>query len=369
MKPPLVSICMPHLDSRRFIEERIETILRQTLEDWELIIVDSGSDDGSREILERSAAREPRIRLSQAPRDGIYPSLNRALEQCRGDFVYIATSDDTMKPHCLERMVDALEKNPDCGICHCCLEIIDENGTPARGDDAWDNWTMQQFFGDWTHIAHVRQAPHDGLLHFYCGTVYTSLTQLLLRRRVFKQLGVFRTDCGSRADFEWGMRVGFSENVVHVPEKLATWRRHAGQATRPNDLRIATTTGEFHRMVRMAIKALRSRNPDLAEELRKSTLNHFWLVNEFSARQRSKGSALAKFGSSAAFSVAHPFFSAEWLFTKLVLRRKMTGEFRDAFQNELDRLGYRDLIRSLDHDDPGPDAKGNPRQLTAYLRT
>jgi glycosyltransferase involved in cell wall biosynthesis len=349
MKPPLVSVCMPHLNRRPFIEERIETVLRQTCEDWELIIIDSGSDDGSREILERYVTQEPRIRLSQAPRDGIYTNLNRALEVCRGDFIYIAPSDDTMTPHCLERMVDAMQQNPDCGICHCCLEIIDENGVPASGDDAWENWPMQQFFGDWADIAHVRQAPHDGLLHFYCGNVYTSLTQLLVRRRVFHQLGVFRTDCGSRADCEWGMRVGLNENVVHVPEKLATWRRHAEQATRPDDLRLATATGEFHRMVRMAIKSLRSRNPNLAKELRKSTLNYFLLVREFSARQQSNGSVLEKLGAFAAFSVAHPVFSAKWLFTKLVLRRKMTGEFKDALQNEFTRLGIPDLVRSLDH--------------------
>src|SRR2546425_9157663 len=88
---PLISICMPHLNSQPFTEERLQTILDQTLHDWELIIIDSNSDDGSREILESCASRDQRIRLMQGPRDGIYTSLNRALELCTGEYVYIAT--------------------------------------------------------------------------------------------------------------------------------------------------------------------------------------------------------------------------------------------------------------------------------------
>ena len=77
---PIVSICMPHLNSRPFTEERIDTILEQTFHNWQLIVVDSNSDDGSLEILTKYAVVEPRIQISYAPRDGIYSNLNRALE-------------------------------------------------------------------------------------------------------------------------------------------------------------------------------------------------------------------------------------------------------------------------------------------------
>src|SRR5438132_5350203 len=93
---PLISICMPHLNSQPFTEERMQTILNQTIRDWELIVVDSDSNDGSREILENCASSDPRIRLIQGPRDGIYTNLNRALKLSKGEYVYIAMSDDTM---------------------------------------------------------------------------------------------------------------------------------------------------------------------------------------------------------------------------------------------------------------------------------
>ncbi|MDB6147275.1 MAG: glycosyl transferase family 2, partial [Spartobacteria bacterium] len=165
---------MPHLNSRPFTKERMETILSQTLSDWELIIIDSKSDDGSRELLEQYAKEDSRIQITDGPRDGIYTNLNRALQLCSGEYVYVATSDDTMRPDCLERMVEALERNPDCGLCHCCLEIIDGNGAILNSDQAWENWQAQLYFDQWIHQYHVRKAPHDGLLHFGFYTVYSS---------------------------------------------------------------------------------------------------------------------------------------------------------------------------------------------------
>src|SRR5215468_3034222 len=105
MKPPIVSICMPHLNSRPFTEERLATILNQTFCDWELIIIDSDSNDGSRQILEKYAVNDLRIRLVQGPRDGIYTNLNRAIKLASGKYIYIAMSDDTMMEDCLEKMV------------------------------------------------------------------------------------------------------------------------------------------------------------------------------------------------------------------------------------------------------------------------
>lgn len=350
---PVVSICMPHLNSWPFTQERIETILAQTYHNWELIIVDSNSDDGSLELLESYTAQEPRIRLSQAPRDGIYSNLNRTLDKCQGDFIYIAMSDDTMKPECLDRMVNALQQNPDCGICHCRLEIIDENGSPKRDDNEWESLLTQQLFGDWVRTPHVRRAPHDGLLHFCSGTIYTSLTQLLVRKTVFKDIGIFRTDSGSHADFEWGMRVGLSEDVIYLPDKLASWRRHGRQATQSNAHHEVTARGEFRRLTKKAMKFLRTRNPRLAKALRGSSLNRFCLVSELAAQRQSSTSRLGKFCASVAFSMKHPLFSAKWIFTKLLLRQRITGEFQDAFQSELVRLGYRDLLRRIDYDYAG----------------
>ena len=348
MMSPVVSICLPNLNNRPYLEERLATIFAQTFSDWELIVYDNYSDDGAWELFETQARNDPRMRIAQAPREGMYANWNNCIRAARGKYVYIATSDDSMTPDCLERMVGILEQYPDCGICHCCLEIIDETGKPVDSPDAWENYVQQRYFGEWIHIDHMRRAPHDGLLHFGLYTIYTSLTQLLIRRRVFEQLGLFRTDCYSYADFEWGMRVGLNENVVHISRKLATWRRHNQQATQPNQLLRIRAQGEFHRLVGKALQSLQTRNPKLARALRRSDLNRYYLVSELGARRLISNSALVALCRVFIFAVKHPLFSLHWLFCKVVHRKSITGEFPETVRKEFARLGLTNLLCRLD---------------------
>ena len=104
---PKVSVCVPCLNSRPFIAERLETILCQTVEDWELIVCDSYSDDGTWEAL-REFAGDERISLHQVPRQGLYAGWNECLTRARGEYVYIAPVDDTCAPDFLEKMVGRL---------------------------------------------------------------------------------------------------------------------------------------------------------------------------------------------------------------------------------------------------------------------
>jgi glycosyltransferase involved in cell wall biosynthesis len=228
---PKVSICLPNLNTAKYLPERLDSILAQTFQDWECIVSDNFSTDGAWEIFQSYAARDSRFKLEQVPRSplGMYPNWNNCLRRATGEFVYIATSDDTMSPDCLEKMVSALEEHPECGLCQCALEIIDENSKLHAY--RWKEFAFGRFAPEWVETRHVRPAPVDGLLHCVLQTVYTSITQLLIRKRVFDNYGLFETQWGSVADFEWGMRVGFLESCVYVPEFLATWRKHPEQAT------------------------------------------------------------------------------------------------------------------------------------------
>jgi glycosyltransferase involved in cell wall biosynthesis len=344
---PAVSICLPNLNNRPYLEERLETIFAQTFPDWELIVYDNYSEDGAWEFFQGQARKDPRIRIAQAPRKGMYANWNNCIQAARGQYLYIATSDDTMTPDCLERMVEALERNSDCGLCHCSLEVIDENGRPVPPADAWENWEQQKYFGEWVHIPHVRRAPHDGLLHFGLSTIYTSITQLLIRRRVFEQLGLFRTDCQSYADFEWGMRVGLHENVVHIPQKLATWRRHSQQATQNSQILQMKARGELHRLTHEALRSLKKHNPQLAKVLRRSDLNRFYLASELGARRMLSDSIFSEIAKMMTFAAKHPLFSLRWLYCKVVLNKRVTSEFDIALRSELEKLGLPNLVYAL----------------------
>jgi glycosyltransferase involved in cell wall biosynthesis len=230
MTAPLVSVCLPNLNTLPFLKERIDTIQAQTYPAWELVVSDNHSDDGAWEFFQALAERDPRVRLAQAPRQGMYANWNRAIERASGEYVYIATSDDTMAPDCLEKLVSALDAHPDCDLAHCPLRTIDENGR-----DMPVAWARSPEFalssGPLIDRRHVRRAPFDGVLHLLGGSVYISITQLLVRRSLFDRIGMFESRWGSLGDFNWNMRAALVVNTVHVPDTWGGWRCHPSQAT------------------------------------------------------------------------------------------------------------------------------------------
>lgn len=230
MKDPRVSICLPNLNNRAYLEERIETIRSQTFPDWELVVCDNFSDDGAWEFFQELAQGDPRVRISQEPREGMYANWNNCLRLARGEFVYVATSDDTMADDCLEKLVEALDGNPDCGLAHCPMKVIDQHGAPGS-----DWWSVSSLFAKSSpglmDRRHKRIAPYDGVLCLLGDNVYSSVTQLLVRRSLYDKIGMYKADWGSLGDFHWNLRAGLATSAVHVPDTWGGWRMHPSQAT------------------------------------------------------------------------------------------------------------------------------------------
>ncbi len=245
MSQPLVSICLPNLNTRPFLEERMETILAQTLTDWELIVCDSHSDDGSWEFFQRFK-EDPRIQLHQVPRAGVYAGWNECLRRANAEYIYLATSDDTASPRALEKLVVPLEELPAISVAVCDYQAIDENGRP-RSSILED--PKSRFLGDWLQTPSIRNGKTEFLLHACFGTFWGSMTAVLFRKQLLSQVGYFRTDRGSQADVEWSLRASLASDVAFVPGKLATWRIRKGQAT--------TTAGYNRAFVRVILDSLR----------------------------------------------------------------------------------------------------------------
>lgn len=233
----MLSIILPTYNSIEFLEDRVDSIINQTLNDWECIVIDGESSDGSWEYLTRIAQIDSRFKLFQLPPKGVYNAWNEGVIRSSGDYIYFATSDDTMTNDCLMKMEKALEENIDCGLVHSGLLIIDETGKASQNMD-WEKFPPQKYLGELSEKYHKRLAPLSGIMYFTHQTVIHSFTQVLLRKRLFDEYGLFKEDIGVEADLEWGMRVCLVENIVHLPEKLATWRIHGKQATKLGTERI-----------------------------------------------------------------------------------------------------------------------------------
>jgi glycosyltransferase involved in cell wall biosynthesis len=233
MKEPLISVCLPVLNAGKFLDDRLESIFAQTLTNWELIVVDGFSDDGSWEKVVARCADDPRIHLCQQPRCGVYAAVNRAIEQSASEYVYIATADDTMEPRCLERLLELSRSQTKPCIAQCGLTLIDEFGNALPEEQQWPaNTEWHSEFGSQFSGPHVRTAPFDGAAVMLFGTLITSLTQALFPREAFLKLGAFPKQFGSAGDMAWEAVAGFFYDVCYTAEPLATWRYHEAQATR-----------------------------------------------------------------------------------------------------------------------------------------
>jgi hypothetical protein len=255
MNTPLVSVCLPNLNNRVYLDERVETILAQTYTNWELVVSDNYSDDGAWEFFEKLAAKDSRVLIEQAPRQGLYPNWNNCIQRARGEYVYIATSDDTMALDCLEKMVAALEDNPDCDLAHCPLVVIDQNGAP-HDVPKWPDCTAFAWGApDLVRQSHVRRAPYDGLLHLTGQSVYLSITELLIRRSLFSRIGGFESRWGSIGDLNWDMKAGLVANTIHVPDTWASFRVHPAQSTAAVKFASAEHFQKIQEMIEDAVAA------------------------------------------------------------------------------------------------------------------
>lgn len=128
----LVSVIIPSYNHEAYIEQTIRSIIAQTYDNIELLVIDDGSKNGTRAILEslkpQCEKRFKRVVFEYQQNQGVCKTQNRLIQISQGDYVYLIASDDLAKPEAIELEVDFLEKNPQYALVTGDNEIIDANG-------------------------------------------------------------------------------------------------------------------------------------------------------------------------------------------------------------------------------------------------
>lgn len=235
MQTPKVSILVPNLNNNKYLHERMTSIKAQNTQDYEIIIYDSYSNDGSWEYLKQYQS-DRRVHLFQGPAKGVYDAWNVLVRRATGQFVYIATSDDTMYPDFLGKTTDILLHNEDVDLCVTKLDIIDETSRIVNNN--WNINANSRFYKAYSSYSHKRNGTTEFFMHWLLGFPYISITSLLIRRSLYDKVGYYPTDAGTLGDKEWLMRSCLKTDIISVPEILATWRIRSKQASRSVKLEI-----------------------------------------------------------------------------------------------------------------------------------
>lgn len=229
---PLVSIVVPNYNYARYLNERMNSIFNQTLKDYEIILLDDASTDGSLDIL-KEYAKDPRVAslTVNATNTGLpFLQWKKGIDRARGKYIWIAESDDSCTPEFLATCVAELEKNPNAMIAFTGSNTIDENGNPGEMD--YDQWYGKKF------ISRLGNAKS------FDGERYVT-HNMAWRNYVYNASGtVFRRDAVSACDnldtcfnmrnagdwFFWTALMQHGE-VIEIYRKLNKFRRHTCSQT------------------------------------------------------------------------------------------------------------------------------------------
>jgi Glycosyl transferase family 2 len=211
MNEPVVSMVMVVCNVDRFLDKAIESILQQTFEEFEFIIVDYGSTDSTKDIVQAYALKDARVRMNEIPHCGLGDARNAACSLARGRYIGMMDADDVSLPDRLRLEVDFMEKNPKVGLLGAAVQWINAAGKPL----------------------YVGRVPtSDGELR-KAQAIQCSFWQptVLVRREAFLRAGGYRDAFAPAEDYDLWLRITEHYECANLEDVVLNYRMHPHQVS------------------------------------------------------------------------------------------------------------------------------------------
>ena len=198
--PPRLSVVMPARNAMPFVDEAVASILAQTHRDFEFVICDDNSSDGTLERLRDWAGRDPRIRLFTSEKfNGPARSANWAVSECGGELIARMDADDISHPERLARQLAVMERWPDASLVGALFDGIDAESRIIYRRD--------------------RSLLRRSSFKTPCGHGVA-----MFRRSAFERIGGYRPECDYWEDFDFIYRMASAGRVLYLPDRLLYYR-------------------------------------------------------------------------------------------------------------------------------------------------
>ena len=211
MSRPIVSVIIPTYNRRRLVQSAIRSVLCQTFTDYEVIVVDDGSTDGTTERLKKQFG--DRIHLLTTNNSGVSASRNKGIANSSGEFIALLDSDDIWHEKKLEKQVTYHRENKQLQI-----------------SQTQEIWIRK---GQRVNPMLKHQKPHGDIFHENLAMCTVSPSSVFLSRRLWNQFGGFDEDLPACEDYDLWLRMSSKVNVGIIDELLLTkFGGHADQLSR-----------------------------------------------------------------------------------------------------------------------------------------
>jgi glycosyltransferase involved in cell wall biosynthesis len=302
---PLVSIIVPVRDGEAFIGDTLESALGQTYRNTEVIVVDDGSRDRTRAVVDRWAERDSRVRVLVQPNRGVAAARNRALGAARGEFVAPLDADDLWDPTKIERQAQRMiDAGGGTGLVYCWWISIDPGGALLDCSPQW------RFEGAGADMMLQVNYTGNGSVPLYL-------------RRALEQAGGYDEllSGGAEGCDDWDIALKVTErwDVAVVPSVLVAYRKH------PNS--VSGRPDRMWQSYALVMAGVRRRRPGIAARSLRRSQHQFGLYLAGAAYRAGEYRKAIAWGwpawrSSLALQMLP---SVGWMFVKKILGRPRTG--------------------------------------------
>ena len=215
---PRVSVIIPTYNRADLLGEAVASVIAQTYKDYEIIIVDDGSTDNTKEVASHFP---PEIRYVQKTNGGAASARNKGIELARGEYLCFVDSDDALLENALETNVNFLDSHPDVGLCYGQVCKMDEDGRLLK---------LRKLRGAKT--SGVRESSEQITRLLFRGDI--AMLAVLVRRSCFEKVGCFDTSVPYGEDIDMWLRIAMEYKVGYIAEPLGKVRIHVSKTNLTN---------------------------------------------------------------------------------------------------------------------------------------
>ena len=200
---PLISVVIPAYNASKTIQETIESVLNQTFTDFELIVINDGSQDTTLEVID--CIKDHRLKVFSYPNAGVSASRNRGLAKATSEYVSFLDADDLWTPDKLEAQLQALQANPQSAVAYSWTDYIDE-------------------FGQFLYLGNHPTVTGDVYSELLVNDFLENGSNTLIRREALREVGGFDESLFGPEDWELFIRLAARYPFVVIPRSQILYR-------------------------------------------------------------------------------------------------------------------------------------------------